>query len=59
MTQALEHFLKNAFDAIIQRINDMATLLYYNIAKQNSFAIRPKMLVYYDKFKVTKSIYLI
>lgn len=52
MTEASERFLENAVDAIVQRTNGPAALLYRNIARQNSLAARLEMLVFCFEFKV-------
>lgn len=56
-TEASERFLENAVDAIVQRTNGPAALLYRNIARHNSLAARLEMLVFCFEFKVIWSIY--
>ena len=51
-TEASERFFENAVDAIVQRTNGPAALLYRNIARQNSLAARLEMLVFCFEFKV-------
>lgn len=51
-TEASERFLKNAVDAIVQRKNGPAALLYRDIARRNKLVARLEMLVFCCEFKV-------